>query len=130
MAERPLVVLVDDDDIFRAFLVAALETDYECMTAKNGREGLELCRAGHVDFLITDIGMPELDGIQMLGQFQRDSRLSAIPVLVLTATHFTRRSRSELSRYSQVRSVLCKPCGVEQILSELRRALPGSGEPS
>jgi len=122
MAERPRLVVLDDD-IFVALLTAALPQDYDFAVGRNGREGLELCRAGRADLLLTDIGMPELDGIQMLAEFQKDPRLAAIPVLVVTATHFTRRHRSVVARYPQVRGIICKPCSVEHILQEIQRVL-------
>jgi len=129
MAERRRIVVADDDDIFVALLATGLEAEYDFAGGKNGREGLELCRAGRVDLLITDIGMPELDGIQMLEEFQKDPRLAAIPVLVVTATHFSRRHRAEVERFPQVRGVICKPCGFDQIRAELRRLLPAPSGP-
>ena len=102
------------------------------MVGRNGREGLQLCRSGRVDMLITDIGMPELDGIQMLGEFQKDPALAAIPVLVLTATHFSRRHLSEVEGFPQVRGVMCKPTDVEAIVGTIGRILgerPGAGPP-
>ena len=68
--------------------------------------------------------MPELDGIQMLKEFQKDQRLSRIPVIVMTATHFNTRSRSDVERYPQVRGIMSKTSDVvDQIILEVRKVL-------
>ena len=88
-----------------------------------------LAAADRTDLLITDIGMPELDGIQMLKEFQKDQRLSNIPVIVVTATHFTTRNRSDVKCYPQVRCIISKTSDIDFIMLEARRALQGSGGP-
>lgn len=130
MEEKPRIVILDDNEIFAALLVAALETDCDIRVGRNGYEGRQLCLAGRTDLLITDIGMPEFDGIQMLAEFQKDRRLANIPVIVVTATHFSHRSRSEVSRYPQVCCMLSKTSDIEILTMEIRKALQafrGSG---
>ncbi len=123
MAEPPRIVILDDDDAICAMLTATLDGSYECVVGKTGREGLKICGSNRVDLVLTDIGMPELDGIQMLEEFQKDPCLAAIPVLVLTATHFSQRSRSQVSCFPQVRGILLKPCSVEEITGAIARVL-------
>ncbi len=123
MADRKRIVILDDDDIFVALLTAVLAPSYDFVVGRNGREGLDLCRSGRVDLVVTDIGMPELDGIQMLEEFQKDKSLAAIPVLVTTASHFSRRSKSDVERFAQVRAVLCKPFNVDAIAEAIAKIL-------
>ncbi|MFA6433563.1 MAG: response regulator [Elusimicrobiales bacterium] len=123
MEKRKRIVVLDDNEVFASLIAADLETDYEVVVGLNGRDGLRLCLAAHTDLLVTDIGMPELDGIQMLEEFQKDGNLSAIPVIVVTATHFTTRSRSDVARYPQVRGVLSKTCDMAVIMTHIRQAL-------
>ena len=122
-------MVLDDNELFAALLVAALEPNYDVVVGLNGREGLEICLGTRPDLLITDIGMPELDGIQMLTEFQKDSRLSSIPVIVITATHFNTRSRSDVYRYPQVRGILSKISGIDFIMLEVQRVLQASAGP-
>jgi len=126
MMNKPRVVVLDDDEIFAALIIATLETDCEVAIGHNGNEGIQLCLADHTDLLITDIGMPELDGVQMLHQFQSDPRLSGIPVIVITATHFSHQSRAEVSRYPQVRNILHKSSEIDDISLEIQKALKES----
>ncbi|MFH1618820.1 MAG: response regulator [bacterium] len=126
MEEKPRIVVLDDDEVFAAMVSAALEENYAVAVGRNGCDGLRFCRAGRTDLLITDIGMPELDGLQMLEKFQKDRQLAAIPVIIVTATHFYHRKLSDAKRYPQVRGIICKPSGVEQILTEVQRVLQES----
>ena len=130
MQEKQRIVVVDDNELFAALIVAALETDYEVAVGLNGREGIRLCLAARTDLLITDIGMPELDGIQMLKEIQKNPQLSSIPVIVVTATHFTTRCRSDVQRYQQVRCILSKTSGIEFLMMEVRKVLQAAGGPS
>ncbi|HAM35753.1 MAG TPA: hypothetical protein DEB40_06575 [Elusimicrobia bacterium] len=122
MAQKPRVVILDDDDIFAALLTASLAPEYDVAVGRSGREGLELLRGG-ADLLITDIGMADIDGIELLGLLDKDPRFGAIPVIIVTATHFNQRPVSEVKRFRQVREVICKPCRVEQILVSMRKVL-------
>ena len=125
MQEKKRIVVLDDNEPFAALIVAALETDYTVVVGMNGKEGLRLCQDAHTDLLITDIGMPELDGIQMLKELQKDQRLANIPVVVVTATHFHTQTRSDVSRYPQVRSIISKTSGIDFITGEVRKVLHG-----
>jgi CheY-like chemotaxis protein len=127
MQNKPKLVVLDDNDIFAALLVAALEGEYDIRVGRNGKEGEQLCLAENPELLITDIGMPEVDGVQMLQGFQKDSRLSKIPVIIVTATHFSQRNRSELECYPQVRAMFFKTDDIENIVLEIRKELKGRG---
>ncbi len=126
MQERQRIVVLDDYEVFASLLATALESDYDVAVGLNGRQGIQLCLAARTDLLITDIGMPELDGIQMLKEFQKDQRLSGIPVIVVTATHFTTQNRSDVTRYPQVKSVLSKTSDINSIIEKVRKVLKES----
>ena len=53
--------------------------------AANGREALELLRNHPIDLLLTDINMPEMNGLEMLGQMRSDSNYSEIPTIVISS---------------------------------------------
>lgn len=130
MEKKQRIVVLDDNAVFAALIVAALETDYEVAVGLNGREGLRLCLAARTDLLLTDIRMPELDGIQMLAEFQKDRRLSEIPVIVVTATNFNTQCRADVKRYPQVRNIISKASDIDIILQEVRTALLERGGPA
>ncbi|MCM2266944.1 MAG: response regulator [Elusimicrobiales bacterium] len=123
MESRRKIVIVEDNEAFAALLAAALEEEFDISVGHNGLEGLALCQQGGVSAVVTDIGMPEMDAIAMLKEFSRYPDLSVIPVIVVTATHFTRRSRSEVSKFQQVKRLLSKTSSIDNLAAEVRAVL-------
>jgi two-component system, cell cycle response regulator CpdR len=65
------ILLAEDDDAMRAYLARALErSGYSVATAATGREALDLVNSGTFDLLLTDIVMPEMDGIELAQKAQ------------------------------------------------------------
>lgn len=83
--EKELVLLVDDDDELRAFLKSLLIKYYRVETAKNGMEGLQKAQDLLPDLVVSDIMMPEMDGIEMLEKLKSGLSTSHIPVVLLSA---------------------------------------------
>lgn len=83
----PVVLLVEDNEEMRGFLKSQLSEFYHVETARDGAEGLE--KAIHIipDLIISDIMMPEMDGIQLLNKIKGEVNTSHIPVILLTAKY-------------------------------------------
>lgn len=80
------ILIVEDDDAIRNNITRLLKLEgYETASAVNGREGLERVRELHPDVVITDIGMPEMDGFALLDAIRGDPAVATIPVMMLTA---------------------------------------------
>lgn len=84
-AQVPLVLIVEDNPELRTFLSAKLRGLYRIKSAADGLEGLQTAIEIIPDLIITDVMMPNMDGIQMLDQLKHDLRTSHIPVILLTA---------------------------------------------
>jgi CheY-like chemotaxis protein len=121
------LAVLEDNEVFAALMAAALEDEFEVVTGDNGLKGIALCLEGGVSAVITDIGMPDFDGLQMLREFRKDPRLSGIPVIVITATHFTRLSRDEVARFPQVKRLLSKTESVDILAAEVKAVLRETG---
>jgi len=104
-------------------MTATLEADYDVVVGHTGLQGIALCLESPADAVVTDIGMPDVDGITMLQEFAKDPRLSGIPVLVVTATHFTRLCREDVSRFPQVKRILSKTYSIDTLAREVRAVL-------
>ena len=77
------ILVVEDDPIVSEILKATLEySGYTCETATTAASALDRFRMGHPDAIITDLGLPDSDGIDLVSAFRG---LSRIPVLVLSA---------------------------------------------
>lgn len=65
------ILLAEDDEVMRSYLDRALSrSGYQVSTAATGREALELLESGTYDLLLTDIVMPEMDGIELAQRAQ------------------------------------------------------------
>lgn len=79
------VLVVEDNDDLRKFLVRKLSSDYEVISAENGKIAISLLVKYEIDLIITDVLMAEMDGLELCRQIKSDSRLSHIKVVLLTA---------------------------------------------
>ncbi len=81
----PTLLIIEDNDQMRDFLVSVLSKRFNMLEAPNGKVGLETTRREMPDFVITDIMMPEMDGIEYVRAVREDAQISHIPVVLLTA---------------------------------------------
>src|SRR5438552_12865636 len=80
------ILIVEDDDAIRNNVLRLLKLEgYEIESAINGRIGLERAKATRPDVIITDVGMPEMDGFELLEAIRTDRDLGATSVMMLTA---------------------------------------------
>jgi YesN/AraC family two-component response regulator len=79
------ILVVEDNDELREFIKMCLMPHYDIMEASNGKEGWELAVTEIPDLIVTDVIMPEMDGLQFCRNLKNDERASHIPVIMLTA---------------------------------------------
>ena len=78
------ILVVDDEESIRVILKKILEQgDYMVEVACNGEEAMETLKSGHFDMLISDINMPVMDGVELLGKAKATS--PKMPVIFITA---------------------------------------------
>lgn len=82
---KPTILIVEDDDDLRAFIHSILENDYKVYEASNGKDGMESALEIIPDFIVSDIMMPEMDGIDFLRNVRAHIRTSHTLFLLLTA---------------------------------------------
>lgn len=80
----PMILLVEDNEDFRFYLKDNLRNNYTVIEAVNGKEGWQKAVAHHPQLIISDISMPEVNGIDMVNKLKADKRTSHIPVVLLT----------------------------------------------
>ena len=87
MDDNQKKVLLIDDDVDQLFLLEAmLEREmYEVTTAPNAREGLELLSMSTFDVVITDIAMPQMNGLEFASNLRQIPGKEGIPIVLLTA---------------------------------------------
>jgi YesN/AraC family two-component response regulator len=84
-AEKPQLLIIEDNDDLRMYLVKELGKSYQIHQAEDGKSGLSLARDLTPDLIVSDIVMPKLDGIELCKEVKSDIRTSHIPVILLTA---------------------------------------------
>ncbi|WP_339739874.1 two-component regulator propeller domain-containing protein [uncultured Sunxiuqinia sp.] len=83
--KKATILVVEDDPDMQAFIADALGVEYDVSLADNGKEGLALAMKKLPDMVISDVMMPEMDGIDMCEKLKEDIRTSHIPIVLLTA---------------------------------------------
>lgn len=84
-ANLPLILIADDHEELRGFLKESLEGEFHVMESANGRQALNICQEYFPDIVISDIMMPEMDGIEFCRALKGNDDLSHIPFILLTA---------------------------------------------
>jgi len=80
-----LILIAEDNPDLLEFLEESLSNHFRIAKAKNGKEALELTSSLYPDLIISDIMMPEMNGIDLCENIKNDIRTSHIPVILLTA---------------------------------------------
>jgi len=79
------VLIVDDSKVGRSMMVYALRTDgLHVLEAGDGREALDVMRRAPVDMLITDLRMPDVDGIELVRKVRAMDGYAEVPILMIS----------------------------------------------
>ncbi|GAA4413992.1 response regulator [Fodinibacter luteus] len=121
MAERVLVV--DDDETIRRTLRINLRArGYEVEVVGSGRDALSTLEDAPPDLVVLDLGLPDVDGVEVLRQLRRTSR---VPVVVLSARHGSDDKVEALDEGAD--DYVTKPFGMDELMARVRSALRRGG---
>jgi PAS domain S-box-containing protein len=121
-AEGVATVLVADDnaDMRHAF-VRALSPRFRVVTAANGREALDKLRLEPADVLVSDVMMPELDGLALLEAVRADVRLRALPVILVSGRAGEEERAASLDACAD--DYLVKPFRARELVARISQQL-------
>ncbi|MFE9931939.1 response regulator [Streptomyces sp. NPDC005533] len=124
-----VLVVEDEPQIVRALVINLKARKYEVDAAADGASALELAAARHPDVVVLDLGLPDMDGIDVIKGLRGWTR---VPILVLSARHTSDEKVEALDAGAD--DYVTKPFGMDELLARLRAAVrraeppAGSGE--
>lgn len=122
LQKKTICIIDDDPDILTMYRLRFEQDGYLVSVAVNGETGLTLVRSTHPDVIILDIHMPQMDGISVLSELNRDPELAQIPVIILSNNNsdqmFQKISDLGTARYYIVKT-LTTPQKVVDIVTEV-----------
>ncbi len=118
-----VILVIEDYRDSREMLRLVLETSgYEVIAAATGNEALSLAAGNPVDLVLTDLGLPDMDGIAVVRQLRElNERFSRIPTIMLTA--FERNECYEAAMDAGCTEVLTKPVDFDVLQSLIEKLL-------
>ena len=85
LTEQPLLLIVEDNPDIQQYIVDIFQANYRLLLAANGKEGFDKAIKNNPDIIISDVMMPEVNGIDFCSQIKRELKTSHIPVILLSA---------------------------------------------
>jgi len=119
--KKPTVLVVEDDYDFRFYIKDNLKSAFTIIEATDGKEGWQKALASHPNIIVTDISMPEMDGIELCRKIKADSRTTHIPVILLTA--LTGEEPQLKGLETGATDYMTKPFNFEILLSKIKNIL-------
>jgi DNA-binding response OmpR family regulator len=124
------ILLIDDDSEVRTMLrLTLIHFGHNVIEARNGKEGLELFKRANADLVITDILMPEKEGLEVLSEL-RKKQVSPVKIIAISGGGRQKaRDYLRLAKLMGASRVLAKPFSTEALIAAINELLPDGGAP-
>jgi len=120
MAKR--VMTVDDSPTIRQMLSIALKgAGYEVVEAENGKDALQKLESEKVNMLITDLNMPQMNGIELIRNVRQSPGLRFLPIIMLTTE--TQEAKRQEGKAAGASGWIVKPFKPEQLLKVVQMVM-------
>jgi two-component system KDP operon response regulator KdpE len=119
MANKQTILVIEDEKNIGNYIDTILNSnEYKVLRAMNGRTGLSLCTSHHPEVILLDLGLPDLDGMEVLQQIRG---FSSVPIIVISARTQEKEKVEALDGGAD--DYITKPFGAEELLARIRTAL-------
>lgn len=119
MNNNPYILVVEDDRPIRNFITAALSSQgYRYVDTDKGNDAISLSISNHPDLIILDLGLPDIDGTEVIKKVRE---LLSIPIIIVSARENERQKVEALDMGAD--DYLTKPFGISELLARIRVSL-------
>jgi len=118
---KKVILITEDNDDLRSYLKDYLSSYFKVITAKNGKQAIEITNEVLPDIVITDILMPGVDGIELTQTIKNSTRTNHIPVIVLTALYESKYHMESILKGAD--AYLTKPIDESLLLAQIENVL-------
>jgi len=116
------ILTVDDSSSVREMVTFTLRNaGYEVVDAVDGQDGLAKATAGKFDMIITDLNMPNLDGIGLIAAVRKLPQYSFVPILMLTTE--SQAQKKDEGRKAGATGWIVKPFNADQLTAAIHKLL-------
>ena len=120
MSDKRVILVIEDEHAISNFICRALTSnDYKAIPAYSGREGLTLFFSHNPDLILLDLGLPDMDGLEVLEQF--GGLPQEVPVIIISAR--AREAEKVRALDMGADDYVVKPFGVSELLARIRTTL-------
>jgi two-component system KDP operon response regulator KdpE len=118
MNEKKILIIEDDKSILNLLRISLNASGYACEIAENGIAGISLSLSNNPDIILLDLGLPDLDGSEVLRQIRLQS---VVPVIIISAREQEREKVAALDLGAD--DYITKPFNIPELLARIRVAL-------
>ncbi len=117
------ILIIDDEAMIRNLLVQILEREgYETVTASGGKDGIKIYRENPADLIITDLLMPEKDGIETIMELRRD--FQDVKIIAMSGGgKIDPETYLEIAKTMGAIEIITKPFGLRELLEKVQELL-------
>lgn len=124
MVQKLSVLVIEDEKSICDFIAKTLNaSDYKAVTAGSGKEGLAILTSALPDLVLLDLGLPDMDGIDIIKQIRK---WSSLPIIVISARVQEREKVAALDAGAD--DYITKPFGTDELLARIRTAIRHSNK--
>lgn len=120
-ADYPLLLVVEDNDDLRKYIIDRFKDSYNVIEAKDGEQGIEMAKEQIPDIIISDIMMPKVNGLELCKTLKTDITTNHIPIILLTALSDDKNVLIGLRH--QADDYVVKPFGVKVLKHKVRNLI-------
>lgn len=116
------ILAVDDSVSIREMVKFTLaKAGFDVLSAVDGMDGLEKAKSGNFDLIISDINMPRMDGISMIGQLRKENAYRFTPILMLTTESGT--DKKSAGKSAGATGWIVKPFNPDKLIATVNKVL-------